>query len=144
MRYYCAKNFYYLLRSFGVSFGIVYAILFITSHDWGDKEDPLDIEVLYDALYLIIPSPILYCLVLIQTQWVCKQLHKMEEISTKIHNKNQSKMDDMNGENTVMVCLKDIMSDFEGYKVFMGMCVPLSLHFEKNFLLKCPCHTQNT
>jgi len=38
--------------SFGCLFQMIYAILYLISHDWNQK-DPTDVEVLYDALYLV-------------------------------------------------------------------------------------------
>eukprot|EP01084_Bolivina_argentea_P084885 153469_1 len=117
---------YILFASFGCLYGVVFAILFIMSHNWGGRKDPEHIEVLYDALYLMIPSPILYGLILIQTQWVMFQYNKRIEMeNTKLKNGNSSrnKSEDMTQDNQIMVNLKDIMSDFEGYKVFMEYLV---------------------
>lgn len=111
--------------SFGTLFGIVFFVLFIASHDWNEA-DPNDIEVLYDALYLIIPSPILYLLILTQTQWVMYQ-YKTKYLNQKNRqNQNSDIIDSKSNKNgtttgnDIAVSLKDIMSDFEGYKVFMG------------------------
>ena len=102
--------------SFGCLFGIIYAVLYIISHDW-DQPDPNDIEVLYDGLYLILPSPILYCLILVQTQWVLYQFNKLNNPKKKNQDGDDGKVDN----DELCVSLQDIMSDFEGYKVFMGM-----------------------
>ena len=105
---------YIYIASFGSIFGIIEGILYVSTHNW-NKPDPVEIEVLQDALYLILPSPFFYGLILIQTQWVLYQYNQLIiKQKKKLQNDDSN---DLNKDN--IVTLKDIMSDFEGYKVLM-------------------------
>eukprot|EP01083_Nonionella_stella_P196958 724402_1 len=108
---------YIYFAYFGCFYGVCYVTLYAISHDWKEA-DPTNIEVLYDALYLIIPSPILYCLILIQTQWVLYQ-YKLRELE-----QNRSMIDTGSQDMSVIDAnLKDILADFEGFRCFMEYLV---------------------
>jgi len=79
--------------------------------------------VLYDALYLIIPSPILYSLILIQTQWVLAQYRKQQKLQKKKTMDDIAVNEQFGPDNGLIVSLQDIMADFEGYKAFMEYLV---------------------
>merc|ERR1712232_223973 len=120
------RDEYMYFASLGVLYAVVFGVIYLFSHDW-NSPDTNDAEVLEDALYLIIPSPILYSLILIQTQWVMAQYQKPQ--TSQLQKKKT--MDDLGndidneqfGPDGLIVSLQDIMADFEGYKALMEYLV---------------------
>jgi len=115
------RSEYIYISCLGTLFGVVYLVIYIFAHDWG-VPDPDHVEVQHDTLYLILPSPALYCLILVQTQWVVRQSHRLKEKQRKME-ESASK----DGKLRVSVALKDVMADYEGYKILM------------EYLVKCVC-----
>ena len=112
---------YIYISCLGALFAVIYIGLWMYAHDWNDSDTPKQ-DVGQDTLYLILPSPVLYCLILVQTQWVLHQYHNLERKQKEME-ANASK----NGKLRVSVALKDVMADYEGYRILM------------EYLVKCVC-----
>jgi len=106
----------------GTLFAVIYAVIFLFAHDWRNKGETDKKEILDDMMYLVFPSPVLYSLVLVQTQWVLYQYRNLEKKQKEME-ENASK----NGKLRVSVALKDVMQDYEGYMILM------------EYLVKCVC-----
>merc|ERR1719474_6724 len=115
------RSEYIYISVLSTSFFIMFGIIYIFAHDW-NNDDTISQEVMDDTLYLVLPSPLLHCVTLVQTQWVIHQYNSLERKQREME-ANASK----NGKLRVSVALKDVMADYEGYRILM------------EYLVKCVC-----